>query len=380
MLSKKMMASLLAVTMLWLTLPLDAAAPAKSIAVVDKNSQTFIPLGVLKEFEGVHVKYDSNRKIIEITKENSIMTLQLEQSAAVVDGEKVAMNAKPYRDNGTVYVPLQFIGRHLDLEYERNHSTSSVSVTAPSKSVSLPVMTGKGITTSAKPITTARKTFKVGSRSISAQTVTISLLHPNVELDVVQAHNTKGRVEDLKSMAKRSKAVVAINGNFFAAYATTDYKPPFGFVFSGNRMLNDGQADRRTVFTFDHNHLAQLVAGLDFKTHYTNFPVKGAVQAGPRLLADGKVSLNVKKEGFKDPKILTGGGARSALGITRDHKLILLTTGGATIPQLAEMMKQAGAYQAMNLDGGASSGLYYNGSYLTVPGRQISTAIVVKLK
>lgn len=371
---------MLAMCMLWLTLPLDAAAPAKSIAVVDKNSQTFIPLGVLKEFEGVHVKYDSDRKKIEITKENSTLTLQLEQSAAVVDGEKVAMNAKPYRNNGTVYVPLQFIGRHLDLEYKRNHSTSSVSVTDPSKSVSLPVMTGKGITTSAKPITTARKTFKVGSRSISAQTVTISLLHPKVELDVVQAHNTKGRVEDLKSMAKRSKSVVAINGNFFAAYATTDYKPPFGFVFSGNRMLNDGQADRRTVFTFDQNHLAQLVAGLDFKAHYTNSPVKGAVQAGPRLLVDGKVSLNVKKEGFKDPKILTGGGARSALGITKDHKLILLTTGGATIPQLAEMMKQAGAYQAMNLDGGASSGLYYNGSYLTVPGRQISTAIVVKLK
>jgi exopolysaccharide biosynthesis protein len=42
------------------------------------------------------------------------------------------------------------------------------------------------------------------------------------------------------------------------------------------------------------------------------------------------------------------------------------------------MMKQAGAYQAMNLDGGASSGLYYNGKYLTTPGRQISNAIVVK--
>ncbi|MBK1678671.1 copper amine oxidase, partial [Rhodospirillum rubrum] len=106
----------------------------------------------------------------------------------------------------------------------------------------------------------------------------------------------------------------------------------------------------------------------------------GALQAGPRLLTDGKVTLDVKKEGFKDPKILTGGGARSALGITKDHKLILLTTGGATIPQLAEIMKQAGAYQAMNLDGGASSGLYYNGSYLTTPGRQISNAIVVKYK
>lgn len=380
MLRKKIIASSLAMCMLWLTLPLEAAAPVKSVAFINKNSQTFIPLGVLKEFEGVHVKYDSVRKKIEIMKDDTNLSLQLQQSAALVDGEKVILNAKPYHDNGTVYVPLQFIGRHLDLEYERNKSTSSVQVTDPATSVSLPLLTGKGVPSSAKPITAARKTFKVGSRSISAQTVTISLLHPKVELDVVQAGNTIGAVEDLKSMAKRNRAVVAINGNFFAAYSTTAYKPPFGFVFSGSRMLNDGQADRRTVFTFDQNHLTQLVAGLDFKAHYTNSPVKGAVQAGPRLLVDGKVMLNVKKEGFKDPKILTGGGARSALGITKDHKLILLTTSGATIRQLAEMMKQAGAYQAMNLDGGASSGLYYNGSYLTVPGRQISTAIVVKLK
>lgn len=43
-------------------------------------------------------------------------------------------------------------------------------------------------------------------------------------------------------------------------------------------------------------------------------------------------------------------------------------------------MKKAGAYQAMNLDGGASSGLYYNGKYLTTPGRKISNALVVKFQ
>lgn len=31
----------------------------------------------------------------------------------------------------------------------------------------------------------------------------------------------------------------------------------------------------------------------------------------------------------------------------------------------------------MNLDGGASSGLYYNGKYLTAPGRKISNALIV---
>jgi hypothetical protein len=33
----------------------------------------------------------------------------------------------------------------------------------------------------------------------------------------------------------------------------------------------------------------------------------------------------------------------------------------------------------MSLDGGASSGLYYNGQYLTHPGRNLSNALVVKV-
>ena len=54
-----------------------------------------------------------------------------------------------------------------------------------------------------------------------------------------------------------------------------------------------------------------MIPGLDFKSVYDAGHMEGALQAGPRLLTDGKVTLDVKKEGFKDPKILTGGGARA---------------------------------------------------------------------
>ena len=155
-------------------------------------------------------------------------------------------------------------------------------------------------------------------------------------------------------------------------------KAPYGYIISGNEILKQSSGDRRTIFTYDKNHRAELIPGTDFLDRFKLGTIEGGLQAGPRLLTNGKVTLDVVKEGFKDPKILTGGGARSALGLTRDHKLILVTTGGATIPQLAEIMKQAGAYQAMNLDGGASSGLYYNGKYITTPGRKISNAIVIK--
>ena len=45
---------------------------------------------------------------------------------------------------------------------------------------------------------------------------------------------------------------------------------------------------------------------------------------------------------------------------------------------MAGVMKALGAYQAMNLDSGASSGLWVRGKYLSTPGRLISNALLME--
>ncbi len=103
-----------------------------------------------------------------------------------------------------------------------------------------------------------------------------------------------------------------------------------------------------------------------------------AVGAGPRLVTDGMTSVNSAGEGFTSEKILTMAGARSAIGVKQDGTIMLVTVPGATIERLAGIMKGLGAHNAMNLDGGASSGLWYNGKHITRPGRQLSNALVFK--
>ncbi len=102
-----------------------------------------------------------------------------------------------------------------------------------------------------------------------------------------------------------------------------------------------------------------------------------SVGAGPTLLSGGRVVANPKAEGYTDPKITTNSGARSAIGKTANDVLILATVNRATIGELAQVMQKLGAVEAMNLDGGASSGLYFRGSYLTKPGRKISNGILI---
>ena len=69
---------------------------------------------------------------------------------------------------------------------------------------------------------------------------------------------------------------------------------------------------------------------------------------------------------------------RSAAGISADGKLILVSVpGGAKIQQMRELMLALGCVDAINLDGGASCGMYYDGKYIATPGREITTTLRV---
>lgn len=105
--------------------------------------------------------------------------------------------------------------------------------------------------------------------------------------------------------------------------------------------------------------------------------VQEAVGAGPRVLVNGAPVFNPTAEGFSDPKILQQVGARSAAGYTATGQLYLITTRAATVADLGYILQALGCTDGMNLDGGASSGLWYRGNYLTTPGRQVGNALLV---
>jgi hypothetical protein len=102
-----------------------------------------------------------------------------------------------------------------------------------------------------------------------------------------------------------------------------------------------------------------------------------ALSCGPTLLRRSQVVVAPVAEGFSSPKILVNRASRSAVGLTGDNSILLVSASAVTIRDLAEIMQRLGAVDAMNLDGGASSGLWVRGTYLTRPGRLISHAIII---
>ncbi|MDG0792070.1 phosphodiester glycosidase family protein [Cohnella ginsengisoli] len=355
-------------------------APAKGMIYVDAQGRSYITLRSLDGFAGGRIVQGENGRAVTLSLgEDATLDMSPGSTVATLNGVPVTLKAAPFNKGGSLYVPLTAVTSAFGWIVRWERDIEAAQLVAPDgDSLRLPVARGKH-PADMKPVEQASVRFKVGGRTYVSQVVTVALLHPEVRLDTVLAGNKIGKVEELGSMAKRAKARVAINGTFFDAYTDSDFKVPYGYIAGGGKLKKNSSGDKRATFLYDADQLAEIVPGLSFMERFNQGTVEGAVQAGPQLVAKGKVALDIAGEGFKDPKILTNGGARSAIGITHDHLLLLLTTGGATIPQLAEIMRQAGAWQAMNLDGGASSGLWTDGKYLTKPGRLLSNALVVRV-
>ncbi len=94
--------------------------------------------------------------------------------------------------------------------------------------------------------------------------------------------------------------------------------------------------------------------------------VVDAVSGGPVLIRDGKLFVGLKDEGFR--KAWTGSQihARTAVGVTADRHLLLLTIEGPhTLWDVAKFLRKAGAVDAMNLDGGGSTTMVVEGTTVT---------------
>ncbi len=104
-----------------------------------------------------------------------------------------------------------------------------------------------------------------------------------------------------------------------------------------------------------------------------------AVGAGPTLLKNGIVQGDALKEGFSEGKITTNRALRSMVGVTAKGMMGMASVPSVTVKELADVAKQLGMVDALNLDGGGSSAVYANGQYVAGPGRNISNALVVRV-
>lgn len=114
------------------------------------------------------------------------------------------------------------------------------------------------------------------------------------------------------------------------------------------------------------------------------------VGGGPSLLQNGEIQISNEEEMMFAGKAIRDKHPRTAIGYTKDGKLIILivegrseSSGGATLPEEAQILKDIGCWEALNLDGGGSSCMLVNGKETIKPSdkegeRPVPSVFVIK--
>ena len=203
----------------------------------------------------------------------------------------------------------------------------------------------------------------IGNKGIHA--FRFDLQRYQLQLAFTQQQN---RLTNIIELMNTNHAIIGVNGGFF----TPDLKP-LGLRIAEGQIKSPLKNTAWWGVFFTKGAQAAIVSPNSFKA---SKKINFAVQSGPRLIVNGQIT-NLKP----------GMANRTALGITRDNKIVLLVSNGfplstqelAKIMQAPENQGGLNCFNALNLDGGSSTQLYarINKFSLSVPSFAMVTDAVL---
>jgi exopolysaccharide biosynthesis protein len=187
----------------------------------------------------------------------------------------------------------------------------------------------------------------------------IDLKHPQTKV-ITTTKQERGM--SVGAFAKKTKAIIAVNGDYFDEKHWPIGKSGgvCGVWWSGKR-------------TSRKQGLVSVGAGraeIQRNTQTARGWARGAVSGWPLLVENcAPIQALPGSDFFTRARL-----PRTAVGLSRDGRTMYLVVAGGegmTLPELATfLVKQLGACRAMNLDGGGSSAMWVRGSIVT--GREIA--------
>ena len=239
-------------------------------------------------------------------------------------------------------------------------------------------------------------TVKTERGDFAADVMRIDLKNPNLKIltvaaDTAVCSNGACAAKSVGDYVFANHGFAGVNGSYFCSSAgcgrANYYFFPIYDSVSG-QMVNQDQLKYWTtgpLLAFDvNNKFYYFKDARDFKSpadFEKNYGVKlqAAIGNKPRLVEE---KMNVLIDWDLDNGQKTGKYWRNAIGYKDDPnnpghgELYIVIARKATVDDLAVIVKTMGLDYALNLDGGSSSALIYNGEYMVGPGRKVPNALV----
>lgn len=197
---------------------------------------------------------------------------------------------------------------------------------------------------------------------------------------VILAKNTlASRGQTVTELCEAYGAVLGINASgFYDPEGRGRGNVPMGFVLSGGEYSGQALKGRYQTAGFDYDDNFRAGRGLDLDE------MRDAVQFYPIIVLNGEKNI--------DGSFGMGIQPRTAIGQTADKATLMLVIDGrrvghslgTTVSECADILLRYGCWTAMNMDGGSSSSMTFNGRIITksssamAQGRYLPDAWVVK--
>ncbi len=240
------------------------------------------------------------------------------------------------------------------------------------KPTSIPVSGPPGAGYSAITVHTEKGDFQVGVLSIDLAS---SRMITDTASDSDCSNNCP--TIPLRDFVTRNAGFAGVNGTYFcpAEYPDCSGKTnSFDFPVYNTRLgkwINQGNLswNSRSMVYFDGS-------GAHYLQNANSFG--GGLTAGivnyPGLVNSGNVQIDDNQSGLTDKQKAVG--LKVGIGLRGARNVMIAVAQNVNMQQFAYVFKSLGADGALNLDTGGSTALFYNGSYLAGPGRNIPNAII----
>lgn len=203
----------------------------------------------------------------------------------------------------------------------------------------------------------------------------------NVKIGMAEGlkNNLKGEGSQIDELSNYNNALLSINASGFVDYdGNGDGGQPIGAIIQNGKMINPSVGAGWFMIGLDYDNWMTI------KRNSNGENLRDAVEFMPALIINGVKQVDGSAGWGIQPRTAVGQKAnQEVLMLVIDGRQVGYSIG-TTVGECAEIMERYGAVQACNLDGGASSIMYYNDHPVTKPairyavGRWIPNIIMVE--
>ena len=223
-------------------------------------------------------------------------------------------------------------------------------------------------------------TVKIGSGTFTVDAIGANLSSTTVVTDTAISSNCSN-----SCATKSLQTYISENGGFAGMHGTY-FCPPdyiscagkinsFDFPVYNSRLKKWINEDK--LFWSNRAMMAFTSGGAVFYQQANSYSGLSGIKAGivnhPGLVSNGKnIVGNYSLTSAQNIRGFRGGVA------VKGTTVYLINARNATVPEFANILVTLGVTHALNLDGGGSTALYYQGSYKVGPGRSLPNALIFK--